>query len=104
MRLVAQRVEKQYVQSSQQLQGTRRDLAVVGQIGRVAKTESEDGGVAVPNRNWSETRAQDVERRPVKFVKFELGNISSPVGSVENIGKRAPDDIHRFGRRVDRNM
>src|SRR4051794_27047819 len=85
MRFVPKRIEKEHVESAKEVHGGIRDTAVIGQVGDVAEAESEDGGVAVANGDRSELNAQDIEGRAVKFVEFELRNISGAVGAIEDV-------------------
>ncbi len=57
--LVAERIEKKDVQAMKHRHRFLRDLAVVGQVGRVAETVSENFCLAVKNRDRLKLLAEE---------------------------------------------
>ncbi len=103
MRLVAQGVQKQHVQAPQHLHGTFRNLAVIGQVRRLAEAEAVDFLLSVQDRHRQEFQAEQVERGAVQKALLQLGDIGVALGAVENVRETAVDVLHGVRRGVNRN-
>src|SRR5579863_9950384 len=102
MRLVAQGVENQHVQSFEQGNRRVRDGAEIGDVGRLAETEAENRQVAVQDGKRRPATAKEIER-PVDDVRIELGDPSVRIRLVENVLEDTPDVLHRRAVSVNGN-
>ena len=103
MGLVAQCVEEQHVQVFQQSQGLLRHLAVVGQVGRVAKAEAVAGSASVEHRDGNDGEPGDLDGRAVEGVGADAGPGRLGFAGVEDVGEDAPDNRQRLLRSVNGN-
>src|SRR5579862_6134843 len=101
--VVAQRIEEQDIEAAQIVERCRRNLAVIGKVGRAAEAKSINRRSAVQQRNWLELHSKNIEGLAVERVRVELrhGGFALLIG--ENVTEDAMDSCHRVGRCENRN-
>src|SRR5580704_718517 len=102
MRSVAQSVENKIVEAAKQLFRLFRHRAEIGEIGRVAKTKSENGGRAVVRGDRDYFQAEEIEWT-VDRVHFHAGQRTDGGSVVENIGELPAERSLGFRRGINWN-
>src|SRR5882724_11296792 len=101
MRRVAERIEDEFVEVFEQSDGRFRDGAEVRQIRSVAKAKTQNAQIAVNQRNWRDGCAEKFDRA-VNVIDFDEWNRADFRFSVEDVRKRAAQDVKCFGVRENR--
>src|ERR1700730_3770257 len=101
MRNVAKRVENEFVKVFEQGGGRIWQRTEIRKIGRAPKTKSKHPEFTVQQRN-GHNRNSDKFHSTVQDVEFYARNGAERRPVVKHIGKRAPQDVERLLRAVDR--
>src|SRR5882757_108813 len=101
MRRVAERIEDEFVEAFEQSDGRFRDGAEVRQIRSVAKAKTQDVQIAMNQRNWRDGCAEKSDRA-VDVMDFDERNRADFRLAVEDVRKRAAQDVKCFGVRENR--
>src|SRR5262245_32878459 len=103
MRLVPQRIEKQYVQAAQALHGLRRYLTEVGKIGGRPKTEPVDLRVTVQYGDRFKARPEQLQGA-VDAIDLHARDPAVLVIGVKDVFKDVLQRIGGSGKSVQRNF
>ncbi len=104
MRIVAQRVEKEDIETLKQIHTGRRNAAVICEIGAIAEAEAMRNAVAVIDFDGLDGDAGDFERSCIEDVRGEAGATGLRWRVVEYILEGAANGDERVGGSVDRDI
>src|ERR1700761_3247961 len=97
MRVVAQRIEEQNVQVCELFPAFCGYVAVIGQIGAIAETESVDDAFAMKSANGLKIDAGKPDRLLFKAVEGEAGAAGLSRRRIEDVFEGALDHVQRRG-------
>src|ERR1022692_102059 len=103
MRRVAQRVQKQNVESAQFLQRFGGDFAVIRQVSRRSEPETENRGVAVNHRQWLEARAEEFDA-PFDQMQVDLRQSAKLIRWFKNVREHVAQEFASAGRGIKRQL
>jgi hypothetical protein len=101
VRVVAQGVEKEYVEIGEQREAFNRYTAVICEVGAAAEAEAIDSAFAVVDAHRGEGDASDVERFCIKHVRGEARAAGFAGSLAEDIGEGVDDTGEGFGGGVE---
>src|SRR5207245_2546238 len=85
MRRVTQRIQKQNVQAVQLRERFGRNLAVIGQVGRISETKPEDWRFPVKQPHRHHLQPEQLEGFASKYVRLQLRDHSFAAAAVKDV-------------------
>src|ERR1700682_2644308 len=101
MGTMAQRIEEEHAQVLEARHGLGRNIAMVGEIGRVAEAEAVYHAGAVREPEGQEFESKQIEGRGFEDIHFEVRPGRFGFALVKDVAERPADIGDGFGRTVD---
>jgi len=101
VRIVAECVEEQNVEAGQFFETLSGDIAVIGEVGAIAKAEAVDGALAMAGGDGCKNKASRADGFVFKDVRVEPRAAGLSGRGIEDVAEGALYDSPRFSRGID---